>query len=162
MVSSAAAVSWSSAGARGSSRPAGLLRRARQLADDAEHPLLGAVVEVPFDPTPDVVAGLDDPGPGGAQLRDLMANDGQESLVVGGKQDGVAELRRDACVGRCRGVEHDGDELAGPADLPVGSGGPAQSSAIDGPAVDVHEPPVGHRVDDSKGGIGQCSGQTRR
>ena len=83
---------------------------------EREQALLGAVVEVAFEPAPLLVAGADDPLAGGAQLGELGAQLGLEAFVLEREpgrracrlrasaasleQDRVVDERRDRRVGR--------------------------------------------------------------
>ena len=131
-------------GSRRAARPPRRLRRpgARselQRHPEAEQPLLGAVVEVALEPPPLVVAGLDDPRPRGAKLRELGAQLGLQPLVLEREPRCRARQHRASPAGRRIRVVHDRCELV--ADQVTAAVG-VSPTATSSPCSSAQAPPA--------------------
>jgi len=95
-----------------------------EVVGEGQQPLLGAVVQVAFQPAAFAVAGLDDADAGGSQLVELRERLGLQPLVLQRKPDSGADLALQ--VGQCCDVGDDrdlavvtdqrGDRTPGPGD----------------------------------------------
>jgi hypothetical protein len=81
-----------------------------EVVGEGQQALLGAVVQVAFQPAAFAVAGLHDADPGGAQLVELGQRLGLQSFVLQRQPDGGAEFAFQ--VGQRRGVGDDRDLVA--------------------------------------------------